>query len=77
MGFAVGVKGSENERGLRLLLEKPNVKLLFADEGTIAHYAMIYKRSCAAGRMIPKNDLWIAGICAAARSGAADARHAF
>ena len=61
-GFAVGTKGAENERVLRRFLGRPGVSVLFADEGTILHYATVYRQLRSKGTPIPTNDLWIAAL---------------
>jgi tRNA(fMet)-specific endonuclease VapC len=61
-GFAVGSKRAENEKVLNIFLTKPQIEVLFADQGTIAHYAMIFQELRAKGKMIPDNDLWIASL---------------
>jgi tRNA(fMet)-specific endonuclease VapC len=47
---------------LRAFLQKPNVKVLFADEGTVAQYVAVYRRLRTSGKMIPTNDHWIAAL---------------
>ncbi len=40
------------------------VRLLFADEETVSHYAMLYKQLRQQATPIPTNDLWIAALTA-------------
>jgi tRNA(fMet)-specific endonuclease VapC len=61
-GFAVGTKGAENERVLRRFLMKPGVRVLFADEQTIHHYAVVFRQLRRQGTPIPTNDMWIGAL---------------
>ena len=61
-GFAVGQRGTENERVLRRFVAKPGVSVLFADEQTTHHYAAAYRQLRHQGTPIPTNDLWIAAL---------------
>jgi tRNA(fMet)-specific endonuclease VapC len=61
-GFAVGKRGSENERVLGLLLSKPEVYSLFADDQTTQQYASVYRQLRRQGTPIPTNDIWIAAL---------------
>ncbi len=61
-GFAVGKRGSENERVLGLFLSKPEVYPLFADEQTTREYASVYRQLRRQGTPIPTNDIWIAAL---------------
>lgn len=61
-GFAVGTRGTQNERVLRRFLAKPGVETLFADDQTTYHYASVYRQLRAQGTPIPTNDMWIAAL---------------
>ena len=61
-GFAVGRRSSENERVLRRFLAKEGVRVLFADDGTLRHYAAVYRQLRQQGTPIPTHDLWIAAL---------------
>ena len=61
-GFAVGKRGSENERALRRFLTKEDVGMLFADDHTTHHYAAVFRQLRRQGTPIPTNDLWIAAL---------------
>lgn len=61
-GFSVGARGSENERSLRRLLDKPGVDPLLATDATTRHYAQLYGQLRRQGTPIPTNDLWIAAL---------------
>jgi tRNA(fMet)-specific endonuclease VapC len=61
-GFAVGTRGTENERVLRRFLMKRGVTLLFADDQTIEHYVSVFRQLRRQGTPIPTNDLWIAAL---------------
>ena len=61
-GFAVGERGSENERILGLFLSKPEVHSLFADDQTTQQYASLYRQLRQQGTPIPTNDIWIAAL---------------
>ena len=61
-GFAVGKRGSENERVLSLFLSKPEVYSLFADDQTTQQYASVYRQLRRQGTPIPTNDIWIAAL---------------
>jgi tRNA(fMet)-specific endonuclease VapC len=61
-GFAVGKRGSENERVLGLFLSKPEVYSLFADDQTTQQYASVYRQLRRQGTPIPTNDIWIAAL---------------
>jgi tRNA(fMet)-specific endonuclease VapC len=61
-GFAVGRRGSENERVLGLFLSKPGVDVLYADDETTRHYASVYRQLRRQGTPIPTNDVWIAAL---------------
>jgi tRNA(fMet)-specific endonuclease VapC len=61
-GFAVGRRGSENERVLGLFLGKPGVQVIYADDQTTHHYASLYRQLRRQGTPIPTNDIWIAAL---------------
>ena len=61
-GFAVGRRGSENERVLGLFLSKPGVQVLYADDQTTHQYASVYRQLRRQGTPIPTNDIWIAAL---------------
>lgn len=61
-GFAIGSRGSENERPLLRFLAKPGVEVAYATDGTTRSYASLYRQLRAAGTPIPTNDLWIAAV---------------
>ncbi len=61
-GFAVGRRSSENETVLRRFLSKEGVRILYADDRTIQHYAAVYRQLRRQGTPIPTHDLWIAAL---------------
>lgn len=61
-GFAVGKKGTENERALQRFLAKPGVSALFATDATTHVYASLYRQLRKQGTPIPTHDLWIAAL---------------
>jgi tRNA(fMet)-specific endonuclease VapC len=61
-GFAVGSQGPRNEAVLRRFLLKPGVGVLYADEQTTHHYAMVYRQLRKQGTPIPAKDRWIAAL---------------
>ncbi len=61
-GFAVGRRGSENERVLGLFLVKPGVQVLYPDDQTTHQYASLYRQLRRQGTPIPTNDIWIAAL---------------
>jgi tRNA(fMet)-specific endonuclease VapC len=61
-GFAVGTQGPHNESTLRRFLLKSDVGVLYADEQTTHHYAMVYRQLRKQGTPIPANDMWIAAL---------------
>ena len=61
-GFAVGRRGSENERALGLFLSKPVVQVLYADDQTTHQYASLYRQLRRQGTPIPTKDIWIAAL---------------
>jgi tRNA(fMet)-specific endonuclease VapC len=61
-GFAVGSQGARNEAVLRRFLLKSGVGVLYADEQTTHHYAVVYRQLRKQGTPIPTNDMWIAAL---------------
>jgi tRNA(fMet)-specific endonuclease VapC len=61
-GFALGSKGTHNERILRQFLMRSGVDVLNADEQTTHHYGAVYRQLRQQGTPIPTNDLWIAAL---------------
>lgn len=61
-GFACGKKGPENEKFLVQFINKPRVRILFADEDTTRQYANLFRQLRTQGTPIPANDLWIASL---------------
>lgn len=61
-GFAVGSQGPHNEAVFRQFLLKPGVAVLYADEQTTHHYAVIFRQLRKQGTPIPTNDMWIAAL---------------
>jgi tRNA(fMet)-specific endonuclease VapC len=61
-GFAVGSRGTANERVLREFLARPGVDVLFADDQTTQQYAAVYRQLRVQGTPLPSNDLWIAAL---------------
>ena len=61
-GFVAGKKGAQNEGALRRFLMQPGVRILFPDEQTTHHYAMVFRQLLEQGTPIPVNDMWIAAL---------------
>lgn len=61
-GFAAGTTGRRNEALLARFLASPSVDVLYPDEQTTHHYAMLFAQLRRQGTPIPTNDLWIAAI---------------
>jgi tRNA(fMet)-specific endonuclease VapC len=61
-GFALGRRGAENERVLRVFLQKEDVHLLFADDQTTFHYASVFRHLRERGTPIPTTEIWIAAL---------------
>jgi tRNA(fMet)-specific endonuclease VapC len=61
-GFACGSLSRKNESVLTRFLNRPRVRVLFADEETTHHYARIYLQLRTQGTPIPVNDIWIAAL---------------
>lgn len=61
-GFAVGRRGTENERVLRRFLLKDGVSVLYPDDQTTYHYASIFRQLRSQCTPIPTNDIWISAL---------------
>jgi len=61
-GFACGTLARRNEAVLSRFLNRPRVRILFADEETTHHYARVFVQLRTQGTPIPSNDLWIAAL---------------
>ena len=61
-GFAGGTRAAENEQILLQFLTKRNVRVLYADEQTVGHYALVWNQLRKQGTPIPVHDRWIAAI---------------
>ena len=61
-GFAHGRRQVENDRILRRFLMKDGVMVLFADDQTTHHYALLYRQLRKQGTPVPTNDLWLAAL---------------
>ena len=61
-GFAHGHRQAENERALRRFLLKDGVGVLFADDQTTHHYAVVFRQLRKQGTPIPTNDMWLAAL---------------
>ena len=61
-GFANGRRQAENERTLRRFLLKDGVEVLFADDQTTHHYAVVFLQLRKQGTPIPTNDIWLAAL---------------
>jgi tRNA(fMet)-specific endonuclease VapC len=61
-GFAHGRRQAENERTLRRFLLKDGVEVLFADDQTTHHYAVVFQQLRKQGTPIPTNDMWLAAL---------------
>jgi predicted nucleic acid-binding protein len=62
-GFAGGNRRAANDKILDAFLQKPFVKPIFADGGTVAVYAELHASLRRSGRAIPHNDIWISALC--------------
>lgn len=62
-GFAMAIRGAENEAVLQRFLLKRGVYMLLPDEQTTRVYAELYRQLRMQGTPIPTNDLWIASLC--------------
>lgn len=61
-GFLCGTAARRNEGVLVRFLNRPRVRILFADEDTTHHYARIFAQLRKQGTPIPVNDMWIAAL---------------
>jgi tRNA(fMet)-specific endonuclease VapC len=61
-GFALGRRHVENERTLRRFLLKNGVDVLFADDQTTHHYAVVFRQLRKQGTPVPTNDMWLAAL---------------
>jgi len=61
-GFACGGLSRKNESVLTRFLNRPRVRVLFADEETTHHHARVYLQLRTQGTPIPANDMWIAAL---------------
>jgi tRNA(fMet)-specific endonuclease VapC len=61
-GFALGRKQTDNERTLRRFLMKDGVRVLFPDDQTTHHYALVFRQLRKQGTPIPTNDIWLAAL---------------
>jgi len=63
-GFACGSKARQNESVFVRFLNKPRVRVLYADEDTTHHYAYLFRQLREQATPIPTNDIWIAALAA-------------
>ena len=61
-GFRGGSRAVLNEQVLSRFLLKPGVGVLFADGGTVNHYASLFGQLRAQDSPIPTHTLWIAAL---------------
>ena len=61
-GFLCGTQGRRNESVLVRFLNRPRVRVFYADEDTTHHYARLFQQLRVQGTPIPTNDIWIAAI---------------
>ncbi|HXG57050.1 MAG TPA: type II toxin-antitoxin system VapC family toxin [Vicinamibacterales bacterium] len=61
-GFVHGRRQADNERTLRRFLLKDGVRVLFADDQTTHHYALLFRQLRKQGTPIPTNDMWLAAL---------------
>ncbi len=61
-GFACGHASLKNESTLTRFLNRPRVRVLFADEETTRHYARVYLQLRTQGTPILVNDMWIPAL---------------
>ena len=54
--------GSQNAKVLTAFLNRPRVRVLWADEDTTHQYARLWNQLRSQGTPIPTNDLWIAAL---------------
>jgi tRNA(fMet)-specific endonuclease VapC len=62
-GFIHGTRRSHNEQILGKFLQRPSVRALYPDEGTVAQFGLLSADLRRRGKTIPHNDLWIAALC--------------
>ncbi len=61
-GFLCGTKARENEKNFNKFINVPRVILIFPDNETILHYAILFMQLKKQGTPIPTNDIWIASL---------------
>jgi tRNA(fMet)-specific endonuclease VapC len=61
-GFLGGTRPNENEEKLTRFLNEAGVMILYADDNTTRHYAVLYQQLRKQGTPIPTNDIWIAAL---------------
>jgi tRNA(fMet)-specific endonuclease VapC len=61
-GFRCGSRGVLNEKVLSRFLLKPGIGVLFADGGTLNHYANLFGQLRAQDAKMSTNALWIAAL---------------
>ena len=61
-GLQGGSRRANNERALVRFLSAPRVEVLYADEATTHHYALLAFQLRKQGTPIPTNDLWVAAL---------------
>ena len=61
-GFAVGSRGTENERVFAEFLHRERVSALLPTMETTRQYGNVDRQLRAAGTPIPTNDIWIAAL---------------
>jgi tRNA(fMet)-specific endonuclease VapC len=58
----LGGAGSKNAKVLTAFLNRPRVRVLWADQDTTHLYARLWNQLRSQGTPIPTNDLWIAAL---------------
>lgn len=61
-GFMCGTQSRHNENVLTKFLNRPRVRVLYADENTTHHYARLFHQLRTQGTPIPSNDIWIGAL---------------
>lgn len=61
-GFAVGSRGTENQRVFERFIHRPRLEIMMPTMDTTRHYASLYRQLRSFGTPIPTNDLWIAAL---------------
>ena len=61
-GFAVGLRGRENQRVFEEFLHRRRVEVSLPTMETTRHYATLFRQLREACTPIPVNDLWIAAL---------------